>query len=401
MEILSYRGRIIVKKRYLSILMIVFLIQFSVLTSASAFSLGDIGKFLDKVSGSLDRVSASLDKAVGGPTEENLKVIDKSKKTAPETNALFGKWETSWEKTMGAKTHESLRKDPGFLNDRKYLAQVARVARPLVKQVERKDLTYHFAVLNQKEVNAFAAPGGYIFVTKGLMDMIDSDDELAGVIGHELGHVNKRHSVKAAEKKGLMAVLVAGLALNKKTRKYAKYAAIASYFADLKFSRNDEYQADACAVKYTAAAGFNPRGLLSFFDKINNDSKSSKITKYFSDHPPTSDRIKAVEKQISKLDKSYPPVKQTQAQNTQITNNYGSKHGTSQQHVRNTNAQVHSVAKPTSNQLKVAYESYLYYKQLYQYKVQQQAPTSEILDAFNKYQAAKKQYVMLKRAAGY
>jgi predicted Zn-dependent protease len=370
------------------------LFQVSAYSSAQAL---DIGKFLGEVSGALDRVSTTLDRTFGGATEDNYKVLEQSREKAPQTSAFLGGLEDKWEISMGEKTHETLKKDPGFSKDKNYLNRVGTVARRLIKHVERKDLTWHFAVLNTDEVNAFAAPGGYIYVTKGLLKMIESDDELAGVIAHEMGHVDCKHSVKQAEKAGLLTVLVAGMGIYKKTQKYAPYAAIAAYFANLKFSRNDEYEADACAVKYSHAAGYDPNGLISFFDKINHDNKLSKVTKYFSTHPPTEDRIKAVKKQIAKLPRQHDEAgdvpQQASSPIQTTTTNSGSSNGSS--------TGYSSTAKPTKAELQRAYESYLYYKQLYQYKVQQQAPMNEVMDTFNKYQAAKENYLKLRKAAGY
>jgi predicted Zn-dependent protease len=364
---------------------------------AQAFSLG---KVLGEVSGALDRVSATINRTFGGVDEDNQKVLEKSREKAPETSAFLGKYEEKWEISMGEKTHESLKKKPGFLRDKRYLDRLGTVARRLIKHVERKNLTWRFAVLDTKEVNAFAAPGGFIYVTKGLMDKIENEHELAGVVAHEMGHVDKKHSVRQAEKAGLMTLIVAGMGLHKKTKKYAPYAAVAAYFTNLKFSRNDEFEADACAVKYSHAAGYDPNGLLSFFDKINNDSKASKVTKYFSTHPPTKDRIKAVQKQIAKL----PSRSQTSASaqtpantgNSSVSSNSGQQSSNSNQ---NTSSSGFSTAKPTNAQLQRSYETYLYYKQVYQYKVQQQAPMNEVMDAFNKYQKAKENYLKLRKAA--
>lgn len=359
----------------------------------------NVGKFLGEVSGALDRVNATLDRAIGGVNSANQAVLDQSREKAPETSAFLGKWEQSWEVSMGQKTHESLREKPGFSKDRALLNRLGTIARRLIPHVKRKDLTWTFAVLDTDEVNAFAAPGGYIYVTRGLMNLAGSDDEIAGVVAHEMGHVDKKHSVRQAEKAGLMTALVVGLGLNKKTKDIAPYAAIAAYFTNLKFSRDDEYEADECAVKYTHAAGYNPAGIIDFFNKINTNSKSSKVTKYFSTHPPTSDRIKAVEKQIAKLPANNRSVAQAPAatptapenHKTPASNNTG-------QSPQNTSTSTGS--RPTGNDLQVAYEAYLYHQQVYQYKVQQQAPMNEVMDAFNKYQAAKKRYVELRQAAG-
>lgn len=379
------------------------MLMFQVTAFSQAQAL-DVGKFLGEVSGALDRVSATLDRTFGGPTEDNYKVVEQSREKAPQTSAFLGGMEEKWEISMGEKTHESLKEKPGFSKDKNYLNRVGTIARRLIKHVERKDLTWHFAVLDTDEVNAFAAPGGYIYVTKGLMKMIESDDELAGVIAHEMGHVDKKHSVRQAEKAGLLTILVAGLGLNKKTQKYAPYAAIAAYFTNLKFSRDDEYEADSCAVKYSHAAGYNPNGLITFFNKINNDSKASKVTKYFSTHPPTNDRIKKVQQQIARLPRqnnASAPAESTSSSSTSSTSaNTGSNTTSRPTATGTTTGSQSSTAKPSNADLQRAYESYLYYQQMYQYKVQQQAPMNEVMDAFNKYQAAKEHYMKLRKAAG-
>ena len=370
--------------------MVCLLFQASFAGQAQAL---DFGKLLGEVSGALNRVTATVDRTFGGVNEDNQQVLDQSRAQAPATNAFLGKWEQSWEVSMGQQTHESLKKDPGFSNDKALLNRLGTVARRLIKNVERKDLTWTFAVLNTDEVNAFAAPGGHIYVTRGLMKMIENDHELAGVVAHEMGHVDKKHSVRQAEKAGLMTALVIGMGIYKKTQKVAPVAAIAAYFANLKFSRDDEYEADSCAVKYMHKAGYDPRGLVSFFDKINKDSKTSKVTKYFSTHPPTTDRIKAVEKQIASL-----PARTTAAAPVeQMTVIYKP---TPQSTTTQTTTTQTSTAKPTNQQIQAAYESYLYYQQLYQYKVQQQAPMNEIMDAFSKFQKAKENYMNLRKAAG-
>lgn len=392
-------------KQYLLVLVVCLLFQASFVGQAQAFN---FGKVLSEVGGALNRVAATVNRTFGGVNEDNQAVLDKSREQAPETSAFLGGWEQSWEVSMGEKTHESLKKDPGFSNDKAMLNRLGTVARRLIKHVERKDLTWRFAILDTDEVNAFAAPGGFIYVTRGLMKMVGSEDELAGVIAHEMGHVDSKHSVRQAEKSGLMTALVIGMGLNKKTKKAAPVAAIAAYFANLKFSRNDEFEADACAVKYTHAAGYNPQGLLSFFDKINNDSSTSKVTKYFSTHPPTDDRISAVKKQIARLPARTGTATASVPANTGANSNSsanGSVNTNTTWHTAGSNSQTTttttvSTARPSSQQIQAAYEAYLYHQQVYQYKVQQQAPMNEIMTAFSSYQKAKEHYMELRKAAG-
>jgi predicted Zn-dependent protease len=314
----------------LLVLVVCLLFQASFVGQAQAL---DFGKLLGEVGGALNRVTATVNRTIGGVNEDNQKLLDQSRAQAPATNAFLGKWEQSWEVSMGEKTHESLKKD------------------------------------------------------------------------HEMGHVDKKHSVRQAEKSGLMTALVIGMGLYKKTQKAAPIAAIAAYFANLKFSRDDEYEADACAVKYMHASGYNPQGLLTFFDKINRDSKASKVTKYFSTHPPTTDRINAVKKQIASLPAraSAPTAgEQMTVINKPDTTSTSSSSGNTTWHTApsQTSNTPTSTARPTNQQIQAAYEAYLYHQQNYQYKVQQQAPMNEIMDAFSKYQKAKEHYMSLRKAAG-
>ncbi len=392
-------------KQHLLVLVICLLFQASFAGQAQAL---DLGKLLGEVGGALNRVSTTVNRTFGGVNEENQAVLEQSRAQAPGTNAFLGKWEQSWEVSMGEKTHESLKKDPGFSSDKTMLNRLGTVARKLIKQVERKDLTWRFAVLNSDEVNAFAAPGGFIYVTKGLMKMCQSDSELAGVVAHEMGHVDKKHSVRQAEKAGLMTALVIGMGLYKKTEKAAPFAAIAAYFANLKFSRDDEFEADSCAVKYMHASGYNPNGLLTFFEKINRDSKASKITKYFSTHPPTTDRINAVKKQIAKLpgqitssgQREQAPLAPTATAGSGSSSSSSGQSGTTWHTSPSQTTTSTTTAKPSSQQIQAAYEAYLYHQQVYQYKVQQQAPMNEIMAAFSNYQKAKENYMALRKAAG-
>lgn len=347
--------------------------------SASAINFGDILTEATKVIN-------VLDKGINGQPASEVQ-------SAGESSALFGgiftKWESSWELSAGKEGHEALLKKPGLYRDSKMINQVGRIAKKLVPTLERQDLTYHFAVLDTDEVNAFALPGGYVYVTKGLMKQISNDDELAGVIAHELGHVNKKHSVKQAEKTGIMTAVVALMGLKDETRKYAAAAAVAEYFAAMKFSRDDEYEADKCAVDYTAKAGFNPSGIINFFDKINKDSGMTKVTKYFSTHPPTTDRIAKVKAEIARIkgNSAYTPVATTPAPTPKP-----------QVQPQQPQTQPQVTGKPTQAQLQAAYEAYCFTKAQYEYQVSKGAPVEDVMKALKAYQAAKERYFALNAA---
>lgn len=358
------------------------------LTPASAKSFSD---WLDEANAVLDRVNASLDAAFGTGVKQDY--VPTTTVQTPHVDSLFGGLETSIEKTMGKNVHDAFRAKPGFSNNKAELERVGRIARRLVPQCERKDIDYTFAILKSEEINAFAAPGGYIYVTQGLLNAVSSDDELACVIAHELGHVNKKHTIRQAEKAGLMSALIALMGLKDETKKYQTAAAIAAFFVNQKFSRDDEFEADRMAVRYAYKAGYNPNAMIRFFDRINKDTKLSKFTKYFSTHPSTNDRIKRVQEEIKKVSGRDAVAVATAGSGASA----GTSSGSNSPYGSTTTTT--SSTRPTAQQLQAAYEVYLYKKQVYEYAVAQQAPYDEVMKAFNEYQAAKKRYLDLKAAA--
>lgn len=172
----------------------------------------------------------------------------------------------------------------------------------LVNQTKRrKEIEYRIAVVRDDTVNAFALPAGYIFVHTGLLSYIKSDGELAGVLAHELAHVEKRHSMKTISRTIGMSVLL-GLIVDKSSesrkKQISKIGAVAISLAQLGYSREAEYEADAYGVNYMRAAGYDKSELLNFWGRMEAESggdKNPAIFQLFSTHPPTSERIKRIE----------------------------------------------------------------------------------------------------------
>jgi predicted Zn-dependent protease len=368
-----------------------------------------LGELLDKINNSLDVVNKGL----------NEKPYPEIKAAAAKSGSfwdkIFGGLENSWEKSAGESTHAALMKKPGPYKDAKMLERFGRVARKLVPTVERQDLQYRFTILDTDEVNAFAVPGGYVYVTKGLMKQIGSDDELAGVVAHELAHINKKHSLRQAEKAGVMALVIALMGVKDETEKYQKAAAVAAFFASMKFSRDDEYQADRSAVEYTMKAGYRPEGLITFFEKINRDNGLTKVTKYFSTHPPTNDRIKKVKEEIVKRrgpssngmtqapasGNPQPSTSSTPAATTApvTTSTPSTPAGSNQGDAIPGISDLPSSSVPSSASLQAAYEEYCFKKSQYEYLVSQSAPVEKVMKALKEYQNAKEKYFTLKQAA--
>lgn len=170
-------------------------------------------------------------------------------------------------------------------------------------QKERSNLRFTFTILeDDSSINAFAIPGGYVFVYTGLLKEVENTAELAGVLAHEIGHITSYHSADrlvAGEVTGLVNQILFG---DEST--IAKAAAsLLENLAFLKFSRNNEFEADNCAIVYTSRSGINPLGIRDFFLKLKRKyGDSQKIFEPLSTHPLLSERIENVEKIINKTD---------------------------------------------------------------------------------------------------
>jgi predicted Zn-dependent protease len=178
----------------------------------------------------------------------------------------------------------------------------------LAKVSDRPNLLYDFTILNSDLVNAFAVPGGFVFVTTGLLEQLEDESELAGVLGHEMGHVNAYHGVQMIQKEmGLGTLMTLGaiaMATQVGPEAMAMTMQTANLFTNLYllgYSRQDELQADRLGFRYVLRAGYNPRGLTRFFRKLegleNSGEKEAKgWDLYFRTHPPTAERISIIER---------------------------------------------------------------------------------------------------------
>ena len=165
---------------------------------------------------------------------------------------------------------------------------------------DRQDITYKFYVLEDKELNAMALPGGFIYINRGLIEILN-DDELAYVLGHETGHVAARHIAKKLQA-NMGYQLILGIAFASVGDGSGESAADIARGVDtvyslvgLSYSRKDEYEADRLAVKYAFRAGFNSYGSLSALEKIKQEEGPNwKVLEYFRTHPYVDERIKAL-----------------------------------------------------------------------------------------------------------
>lgn len=215
-------------------------------------------------------------------------------------NPVTGKRELSLiseqeEIVLGKQTDGEIKAQYGTYNDQALTAYIQRIGQSMTSHTHRPHLIYHFAVLDAPVVNAFAVPGGYIYVTRGILALMNSEAELAVVLAHELGHVNARHSVAKLSQLMLAQFgLAVGGAISETFAKISGAASIGIQLLFLKFSRDDEREADALGVEYSRKGGYNPSEMVNFFaslEKLGDLSGGQSLPGFLSTHPLTRERI--------------------------------------------------------------------------------------------------------------
>jgi predicted Zn-dependent protease len=206
---------------------------------------------------------------------------------------------------MGAQEAQQVSTQLPMLQDATVNAYVNSLGNSLARTTSRADLDWHFAVVNTDVINAFALPGGYIYVNRGVLDRASNESEVASVLAHEIEHVVRRHSVKQMEQMNNANIGVAlACTLTNVCNSQVTQAAIqvggSAYFA--KNSRGDEVQADEGGFATLVRTGINPRGMLTFFQKLLAEEQQGgggNASSWFSDHPGTQDRISDIERMLS------------------------------------------------------------------------------------------------------
>jgi len=175
---------------------------------------------------------------------------------------------------------------------------VNRVGQWLAAQTERTDLTWHFGVLDADSVNAFAAPGGYIFVTRGLLRVSRTEAELAGVLAHEIGHVLRRHHLEAIRKQALrdIATDLVDEAVSQRGFNATPFIKTGMQLYARGLDRGDEHEADRIGVVIATRAGYEPYGLPRVLLALNEMNPADASLQWLtSTHPPTGERLSLLE----------------------------------------------------------------------------------------------------------
>jgi len=229
----------------------------------------------------------------------------------------FNLFSPDQDQEIGRQSAAAAERELPMLRDKSIQAYVDKVGKRLAAVAPGAKYPYQFKVVNASDINAFALPGGYLYVNRGLIEAARNEGQLAGVMAHEMGHVVLRHGTSQASKAYLAQAglgLLGGL-LGKDDRSTEQRIATVGGFGlnavFLKFSRADEEQADIMGAQMMAAAGYDPRDMVDFFQILADEQKHnpSKVEQFFSSHPAPADRAARINQEITVLSvKSLRPV---------------------------------------------------------------------------------------------
>jgi predicted Zn-dependent protease len=225
--------------------------------------------------------------------------LDKLKKGKEGADRITGELTVSEqdERSLGEEVSETVRKEFGVFQDAGVTKYVTLVGTVLVRSSSRPDLKWEFIVLDTDAVNAFAAPGGIVHITRGALGLIRSEAELAGVLAHEISHVTRRHTANAITKN--KAIKLGADAAGK--REHIRVLAGVAYdnIVEKGFDRSDEHDADQEGIRLANRAGYNPSGLATFLTKLMERNRGeSDRNGLFASHPETRDRVASTGRQI-------------------------------------------------------------------------------------------------------
>lgn len=200
----------------------------------------------------------------------------------------------------------------GLMKDPELNSYVNQVGSAVALESKRPDIPYYFGILDSSTVNAFACPGGYIFITRGALARVQSEAELAGVLGHEIAHVANKHVLNAIRRaktvRGATQVTVSALNSNIAMMTSMMDVGIDTLI-NKGLSKGEENEADTEGAVYAGQLGYHPKGLLQFVTKLGELRKRSgtdgkDLSVFFSTHPENADRLESIRKAIASLPQS-------------------------------------------------------------------------------------------------
>jgi predicted Zn-dependent protease len=231
--------------------------------------------------------------------------LSKAKEAKDKVDNLH--FSDSEERQLGEYVSGKLIERFGVYQDQAVGKYVALLGAALAQASSRPNLKWEFIVLDTEGVNAYAAPGGLIHITKGALGLMKNEAELAGVLGHELAHVSQKHTAKAIQKGNVTGMTIDAAAARTPggalTQEFVSLVGNRIYqdLLENKFDRGDEMDSDKVGIALANKVGYDPRGMIGFLNKVAERNKDMKEPNgVFASHPQTKDRISEMEKQIKK-----------------------------------------------------------------------------------------------------
>ncbi len=203
---------------------------------------------------------------------------------------------TEQEIQLGRESDPAIVAQYGVVEDEAIVEYVQDIGERMVPVSHRPDLPYTFRVLDDPVVNAFALPGGYVYITRGILAYLNSEAALAGVVGHEIGHITARHGVQRYTQQTLLgAGLGLGSVLSETFAQYADIAGQAAQLLLLKYGRDDERQSDRLGVEYASALGYDTHDMAEFFRTLDRlQPEGGSLPSWMSTHPDPGERWNTV-----------------------------------------------------------------------------------------------------------
>jgi predicted Zn-dependent protease len=247
---------------------------------------------------------------------------------------------------LGKQMAQEVERQAKIVDDPVIAEYVNRVGQNLVRNSDAK-VPFTIKVIDSEEINAFALPGGFFFVNTGILMNADNEAEMAGVMAHEIAHVAARHGTRQASRGEIAQVAsIAPLIVLGGWAGYGAYQAMSVIvpMGFLKFNRNFESEADMLGLEYIYKAGYDPTSFVDFFEKVQSLEKTrpGTMSKLFSSHPPTDDRIKHSQEIIQKYLKAKPEYVVNTSEFNDVKTRVMAMHGR-----RNVTANPKDAGRPT------------------------------------------------------
>ena len=217
---------------------------------------------------------------------------------------------TDVEVSMGNDIHKQISSEFNLSKNQRQLDRLKKIGNRLAAVSDRQDYSYKFFLLEKNELNAFTTPGGNVYVLTGLMDKLDTDDEVAAVLAHEIGHCAARHTIKkfqaAVSYNIIGSIIFSQLKMEEQVQRLAALSTnMAMNLIFSAYSRKDELQADRLGLKYMYLAGFDVNGMIKTFEILKKESNEKKGIPILRTHPYIDDRITMAKQEIEKITHHY------------------------------------------------------------------------------------------------